>query len=218
MGHLRDHTSATKHFKFSLGGLQDAHEVEREREHRLQSRPVLRPPRAQPSAAWHEPYRCSGVCECHEEGPLGVTLVATEEPTEGGPERCYAGLDLGRKRLDVSLLMVDVWSLRRPLLQIRMGCARLVERFVTSDRLRGDRVDETRSVVHDQLELLGRRVAIADAQKVKRVAPLACKTNGSTPASWRSFRISLERIAPIPASSGHIVRYRVNPGGDPTQP
>src|SRR5262245_15722540 len=149
MGHLRDHTSATKHFKFSLGGLQDAHEVEREREHRLQSRPVLRPPRAQPSAAWHEPYRCSGVCECHEEGPLGVTLVATEEPTERGPWRCYAGLDLGRKRLDVSLLMVDVWSLRRPLLPIRMGCARLVERVVPRTHLRRDRGDETRSVVHD---------------------------------------------------------------------
>ena len=31
--------------------------------------------------------------------------------------------------------------------------------------------------VHDQLELAGWQVAIADAQKVKGLAPLACKTD-----------------------------------------
>src|SRR4029450_6035101 len=31
--------------------------------------------------------------------------------------------------------------------------------------------------VHDQLELAGFKVAIADAQKVKGLAPLACKTD-----------------------------------------
>ena len=40
--------------------------------------------------------------------------------------------------------------------------------------------------VHDQLELAGFKVAIADAQKVKGLAPLACKTDRSTPGCWPS--------------------------------
>jgi transposase len=39
------------------------------------------------------------------------------------------------------------------------------------------RVDERRPFVHDQLELAGKEVAIADAQKVKGPAALACKTD-----------------------------------------
>ena len=43
--------------------------------------------------------------------------------------------------------------------------------------LRGGRVDDRRRFVHDTLEQEGWDVEIADAQKVKGLAPLACKTD-----------------------------------------
>ena len=43
--------------------------------------------------------------------------------------------------------------------------------------MRGDRVDDRRRFVHDTLEQEGWAVEIADAQKVKGLAPLACKTD-----------------------------------------
>jgi hypothetical protein len=42
---------------------------------------------------------------------------------------------------------------------------------------RGHRVDERCAFVHDQLEEHGWNVLIADAAKVKGLAPLACKTD-----------------------------------------
>jgi len=43
--------------------------------------------------------------------------------------------------------------------------------------LRGDRVDDRRKDRPDTLEQQGWSVEIADAQKVKGLAPLACKTD-----------------------------------------
>ena len=43
-------------------------------------------------------------------------------------------------------------------------------------------------LVHDTLEELGWEVLVADAQKVKGLAPLACKTDRSTRACWRCCR------------------------------
>jgi len=92
----------------------------------------------------------------------------------------HAGLDLSRKRLDVCLFSEE---------------GELVEEFAAppdADGLRGlvRRVDghglPVRGVVesmtgarfvHDTLERLGWDVLIADAQKVKGLAPLACKTD-----------------------------------------
>jgi len=92
----------------------------------------------------------------------------------------HAGLDLSRKKLDVCLLSQD---------------AEIVEEFAAppdADGLRGlaRRViahgEPVRGViesmtgarfVHDQLEELGWDVLIADAAKVKGLAPLACKTD-----------------------------------------
>jgi transposase len=79
----------------------------------------------------------------------------------------HAGLDFSRKRLDVCLL-----------------CERggLVEEFAVppdADGLRGlvRRVGQHGArFVHDTLEHLGWEVLIADAQKVKGLAPLACKS------------------------------------------
>jgi transposase len=92
----------------------------------------------------------------------------------------HAGLDLSRKRLDVCLLSEH---------------GELVEEFAVppdADGLRGlvrhvgDHGAPVRGViesmtgarfVHDTLEHLGWEVLIADAQKVKGLAPLACKTD-----------------------------------------
>ena len=89
----------------------------------------------------------------------------------------HAGLDLSRKRLDVCLLSEH---------------GELVEEFAVppdADGLRGlvrhvgDHGAPVRGViesmtgarfVHDTLEQLGWEVLIADAQKVKGLAPLAC--------------------------------------------
>jgi len=92
----------------------------------------------------------------------------------------HAGLDLSRKRLDVCLLSEE---------------GELVEEFAVppdADGLRGlvrrvgDHGAPVRGViesmtgarfVHDTLERMGWEVLIADAQKVKGLAPLACKTD-----------------------------------------
>jgi hypothetical protein len=92
----------------------------------------------------------------------------------------YAGLDLSRKRLDFHLLDVEGTT-------VEVGAAP-----PDADGLCGltQRLDRHRSricaaiesmngarFVHDRLELAGWQVEIADAQKVKGLAPLACKTD-----------------------------------------
>ena len=68
----------------------------------------------------------------------------------------YAGLDLSRQRLDVHVLDED---------------GRTVEVTAAIESMNGARF------VHDQLELVGWDVEIADAVKVKGLAPLAAKTD-----------------------------------------
>jgi|SRR5262245_25390505 len=92
----------------------------------------------------------------------------------------YAGLDLSRKRLDFHLLDADgvtvdvgasppdVDGLRR--LSQRLECHAAPIRAAI-ESMNGARF------VHDRLELAGWQVEIADAQKVKGLAPLACKTD-----------------------------------------
>ncbi len=90
----------------------------------------------------------------------------------------YVGLDLSRKRVDYHVLdergrtvaadaaAPDADGLRS--LANRFGAER-VEAAIES--MNGARF------VHDQLELAGWQVAIADAAKTKGLAPLACKTD-----------------------------------------
>ena len=93
----------------------------------------------------------------------------------------HAGLDLSRKRLDVCLLSDEgelVGELAVP--PDLDGLRGLVRRVGLS---RGERVRAViesmtgARFVHDSLEQLGWEVLIADAQKVKGLAPLACKTD-----------------------------------------
>jgi transposase len=93
----------------------------------------------------------------------------------------HAGLDLSRKKLDLCLLSErgehldqlvvppDVDSLRRLARRVDEVHAEPVSAVVES--MTGARL------VHDTLEAEGWSVEIADAQKVKGLAPLACKTD-----------------------------------------
>jgi transposase len=92
----------------------------------------------------------------------------------------HAGLDLSRKRLDVCLITEDgeiAGRVAAPpdadglrgLVRRIAPCGEPVRAVIES--MTGARF------VHDTLEQLGWEVLIADAQKVKGLAPLACKTD-----------------------------------------
>lgn len=92
----------------------------------------------------------------------------------------YAGLDLSRQRLDVHVLdeegrTVEVTAVRPDADALRTLAARVLrhDREVSAaiESMTGARF------VHDTLEFGGWDVAIADAAKVKGIAPLAAKTD-----------------------------------------
>ena len=92
----------------------------------------------------------------------------------------YVGLDLSRKHLDFDALLPDGQRFARGAVPPDAdGLAGLVRRLgdanesvlATIESMSGARF------VHDQLELAGWDVRIADAYKVKGLVPLACKTD-----------------------------------------
>jgi len=92
----------------------------------------------------------------------------------------YAGLDLSRKRLDFHLLdaegaTVDVGASPPD----ADGLQHLSERVALHGEPVRAAIESMNGArfVHDRLELQGWQVEIADAQKVKGLAPLACKTD-----------------------------------------
>src|SRR3954453_13916065 len=92
----------------------------------------------------------------------------------------HAGLDLSRKKIDVCLLsgdgeIVDEWASPPDADGPRGLAARAV---MWGGPVRGviESMNGAR-FVHDRLEELGWEVLIADATKVKGLAPLACKTD-----------------------------------------
>src|SRR5205809_1124432 len=92
----------------------------------------------------------------------------------------YAGLDLSRKRLDFHLLdgagaTVEVGA-APPDADGLLGLTRRLDRHREPIRAAIESMNGAR-FVHDRLELAGWQVEIADAQKVKGLAPLACKTD-----------------------------------------
>ncbi len=92
----------------------------------------------------------------------------------------HAGLDLSRKRLDFHLLdrageTVDVGAAPPDGDGLR-GLAVRLSRHREPLRAAIESMTGAR-FVHDRLELHGWEVEIADAQKVKGLAPLACKTD-----------------------------------------
>ena len=94
----------------------------------------------------------------------------------------YAGLDLSRKRLDFHLLdsggaTVEVGA-APPDADGLLGLTRRLDRHREPIRAAIESMNGAR-FVHDRLELAGWQVEIADAQKVKGLAPLACKKASS---------------------------------------
>jgi transposase len=91
----------------------------------------------------------------------------------------YVGLDLSRKRLDWQALLPD--GERAAIGAVppdRDGLAKLVRRLGDAEGVLA--VIESMSgarFVHDELELAGWDVRIADALKARGIAPLACKTD-----------------------------------------
>src|SRR3989454_9716798 len=91
----------------------------------------------------------------------------------------YEGLDLSRKRLDFHLLDSDGATVEvgaaPPDADGLLGLTQRLERHREPIRAAIESMNGAR-FVHDRLELHGWQVEIADAQKVKGLAPLACKT------------------------------------------
>jgi transposase len=92
----------------------------------------------------------------------------------------HAGLDLSRKRLDVCLLsegaqVVEEFAAPPDCDGLR-GLARRVGRYGLPVRGVVESMTGAR-FVHDTLEGLGWDVLIANAERVKGLAPLACKTD-----------------------------------------
>jgi transposase len=92
----------------------------------------------------------------------------------------HAGLDLSRKRLDFCLLdesgvRIEVGATPPDADGLR-SLARRLARHEQPLRAAIESMNGAR-FVHDQLELAGWQVEIADALKVKGLAPLACKTD-----------------------------------------
>ena len=92
----------------------------------------------------------------------------------------HVGLDVSRKRLDVhvvdeGMVTVEVTGV----LPDRDGLRSLVERVGRHGQPVRAAIESMTGAryVHDELERLGWNVEIADAQRVKGLAPLACKTD-----------------------------------------
>jgi transposase len=92
----------------------------------------------------------------------------------------YAGLDLSRQRLDVHVMNeagepVQVTTAPPDADGLR-GLVRQTAEYGEPVAAAIESMNGAR-FVHDQLELAGWQVQVADAQKVKGLAPLACKTD-----------------------------------------
>ena len=109
----------------------------------------------------------------------------------------YAGLDLSRKRLDFHLLDAEGATVgvgaSPPDADGLRGLSQRIDRHGEPIRAAIESMNGAR-FVHDQLELAGWQVEIADAQKVKGLAPLACKTDKID--SWVLAELSRRDLVP----------------------
>jgi transposase len=106
----------------------------------------------------------------------------------------HAGLDLSRRWLDVCLLSehgeLVAQNAAPPDADGLRGLADRVGRYRQPVRAVIESMNGAR-FVHDTLEELGWEVLVADAKKVKGLAPLACKTDKSTLKSWPCCRSAI---------------------------
>src|SRR5262245_21614645 len=105
-------------------------------------------------------------------------MLRASSRDEGRPHAMlYAGLDLSRKRLDFHLLDADATTVEVGASPPDAdGLRRLTQRLERHGAPIRGAIESMNGArfVHDRLELAGWQVEIADAQKVKGLAPLAC--------------------------------------------
>jgi transposase len=94
----------------------------------------------------------------------------------------HAGLDLSRRRIDVHLLGEDGSTVATTAAPPDVDGLRALVGRVRRDHGHEPVLAVVESMngarfVHDHLELLGWQVEVADAQRIKGLAPLACKTD-----------------------------------------
>src|SRR5439155_3227172 len=153
-----------------------------------------------------------------------TTLGCQGNQHQEAQDMLYAGLDLSRQRLDVHVLdgagrTVKVTAVRPDADALRTVVETIGRhgQAVTAaiESMNGARF------VHDQLELAGWDVEIADALKVKGLAPLACKTDRID--AWVLAELSRRDLVPsiwLPTPEVraererarwrlHLVRHRV---------
>src|SRR5215213_3582683 len=125
-------------------------------------------------------------------------MLRASSRDEGRPHAMlYAGLDLSRRRLDFRVLddegaTVDAGA-APPDADGLLGLTRRLDRHRDPIRAAIESMNGAR-FVHDQLELHGWRVEIADAQKVKGLAPLAAKTDKI--GAWVLAELSRRDLVP----------------------
>src|SRR5258708_2091959 len=111
---------------------------------------------------------------------LVTTLGCQSNQHQEAQEMLYAGLDLSRQRLDVHVLDEDGQTIEVPAVRPDVDALGTLAAHVLR---RGQEVTAAiesmtgARFVHDTLEFAGWDVAIADAAKVKGIAPLAAKTD-----------------------------------------
>ncbi len=105
----------------------------------------------------------------------------------------YAGLDLGRKRLDFCLLDQAGRTVETGAAPPDDGLRRLAARLARFAEPVEAAIESMNGArfVHDRLELAGWDVEIADAVKVKGLAPLVCKTDRID--AWVLAELALSR-------------------------
>jgi transposase len=135
----------------------------------------------------------------------------------------HAGLDLSRHRVDICLLSdqgeLVAETAASPDADGLRGLADRVARYRQPVRAVIESMNGAR-FVHDVLEELGWEVLVADAQKVKGLAPLACKTDkidarvlallsqrDLVPAIWLPDP-SIRRERELARYRLHLVRHR----------
>ena len=126
----------------------------------------------------------------------------------------YAGLDLSRKRIDYHLLDEHGTSVELGATAPDLdGLHAFAERIAVHRQPVRAAIESMNGArfVHDQLELAGWEVEIADARKVKGLAPLACKTDRID--AWVLAELARRELVPAlwlpePAVRGERERAR----------
>src|SRR3954468_13429506 len=133
----------------------------------------------------------------------------------------HAGLDLSRRRLDVCLLSDHGELVAETAVPPDADGLRGLTRRLAGHRVRAviESMNGAR-FVHDTLEELGWEVLVADAQKVKGLAPRACKTDridarvlaelswrDLVPATWLPDP-GIRRERELARFRSHLVRHR----------